>query len=154
MSVSDIRRYSEGLGRHILEDFFTYFADEVLGAGMDRKVFSLYNNEKFVIKYEEYPDQNVLEQFIWGAVKDTVHAKWFAPVIGNSPCNHFNIMQRTAPIRADELPERVPSFFTDLKPSSWGMINGRPVCHDYGKILMLEKGMTKRMKKANWGDEQ
>jgi hypothetical protein len=44
----------------------------------------------------------------------------------------------------------MPAFFTDLKRENFGLLLGRLVCHDYGVNLLMENGMTKRMRKANW----
>ena len=59
-------------------------------------------------------------------------------------------MKYCEPIAAIALPAEVPAFFTDLKPGNWGIYNKHPVALDYGKHMMLERGMTSRMRKADW----
>ena len=95
--------------------------------------------------------QNVAEYTVWESVRYIDDLKgWFAPVFRISDNGRFLIQARTKPVDETRLPERVPSFFTDLQPSKWGSLNGRVVCHDYGLLLTTEKGLTTRMRKADW----
>jgi hypothetical protein len=48
------------------------------------------------------------------------------------------------------LPAEVPTFFTDLKLANWGSYKNHPVAVDYGKHLLLERGQSGRMRKADW----
>jgi hypothetical protein len=47
-------------------------------------------------------------------------------------------------------PTALPAFFTDFKRENFGFIDGRFVCHDYGTTLLMERGMTKAMRKVDW----
>jgi hypothetical protein len=109
-----------------------------------------------VIKVEdESYYQNVHEAEIWRRVHETPLAKWFAPVYRISPLGRIIVMARTVPVVRKDLPTMVPAFFTDTKIQNWGRLkDGRVVCHDYGTNLMLEQGMTKRLKKADWWDQE
>lgn len=123
-----------------------------LGSGMTREVFRFGPDEAYVIKFENESGhfQNVLEWEVWDRIKDTKLAKWFAPCLRISHCGRILIQRYAEPLAAICLPAEIPAFFTDLKPDNWGHIKGQPVAIDYGKTLMLERGMTSRMRKADW----
>ena len=57
------------------------------------------------------------------------------------------LQKRVEPLQKGQLPERVPSFLSDLKLSNFGMFEGRIVCCDYG---LLTWSPAMRMRKANW----
>ena len=126
-----------------------------IGVGASRVVFPLWmdfgknENKDLVIKiaYEKDVSFNVNEYETWQAVVHTEHSKWFAPVISMSKCGKLLIQKRTEPITIP--PEKIPAYMTDVKLSNWGMLNGKPVCHDYGSSgKLLTMGLTKRMQ--NW----
>lgn len=60
------------------------------------------------------------------------------------------LQQYAEPLAAIALPAEVPSFFTDLKASNWGRIGKQPVALDYGRTLLMTKGLSSRMRKADW----
>lgn len=124
-----------------------------LGDGLSREVFRYGPDENYVIKFE--PDashfQNVAEWQLWDRIQYVEkHNKWFAPCLRISHCGRILIQRYAEPIAAIALPAEVPSYFTDLKKENWGVIKGQPVAVDYGKHLMLERGMTNRMRRADW----
>lgn len=123
-----------------------------LGSGMTREVFEYAPCENLVIKFESESGhfQNVAEWQVWNRIRETKHAKWFAPCHMISHCGRILIQHYAKPLAAICLPTEVPAFFTDLKPDNWGSIKGQPVAVDYGKHLMLERGMSGRMRKADW----
>ena len=129
---------------------------EQLGAGATRAVYQWLPDDSLVAKIEErqFDWHNIAELQVWQAVRFTNLAKWFAPCIEIAGNGSVLLQRRTQPIRRDELPAKVPAFFTDLKPSNWGLLDGRPVCHDYGLHLLMEKGMGQgaRLAKAHWND--
>lgn len=124
----------------------------MLGRGISRETYSVRQNDDLVLKFEvvERYYQNTLEWEIWERVSYTKHAKWFAPCVDISACGRILLMKRTLPAEPSSLPKQVPAFFTDTKAENWGMYKGRPVCHDYGVNLLMEKGMTGRMRKPSW----
>jgi len=132
--------------------FLMLTGNELLGFGVGRHVFQYKLDDRFVIKFEhEESFQNTYEWQVWNHIKLTSHARWFAPVENISPCGRILIQRRTKGFPTDRhLPEKIPTFFTDTKPENWGLLKGRPVCHDYGNHLLLENGMTNRMKLAAW----
>lgn len=132
--------------------FLMLTGNELLGNGVARHVFPYLLDDRFVIKFESEENfQNTYEWQVWNHVKMTDLAKWFAPVEHISPCGRILIQRRTKVIDKDrKLPERIPAFFTDTKVDNWGLLNGKAVCHDYGYHLLLEKGMSNRMRKAEW----
>ena len=136
-------------------DLFQLLTDRgrLIGSGISRHVYPYgLDPKRLIIKFEQEENhQNVMEWQIWQSVQYTDLAKWFAPVKAISPCGRILIQHRTKPYStAAKLPNQIPAFFSDVKMDNWGMLKGEPVCHDYGYNLMLEKGMTKRMKNAYW----
>ncbi|WP_328186936.1 hypothetical protein [Marinobacter sp. OP 3.4] len=134
----------------IAHDLFHMLTGEQLGAGMSRTVYDWSLIKNAVVKFEQ-PDfyQNVNEWQTWSRIQETDLAKWFAPCLDISPCGRVLIQAKTKPLDG-KLPDQLPAFFTDTKAANFGIYKGRVVCHDYGLHLMLEKGMTKRMRKVEW----
>lgn len=120
--------------------------------GAHRHVFKHATDPGLVVKLEDIAKHfyNVSEWQVWQRVKSTAHAKWFAPCVDIGPSGTILMMKKAEPATAAKLPRMVPAFFTDLKAENWGFINGKPVCIDYGLHLLLEVGMTTRMRRANW----
>jgi hypothetical protein len=144
----DARYFSSVVAR----EFSDMVIGESLGAGAFREVFAWELDPTLVVKFETAAGSfsNVREHDVWERIRDTELAKWFAPVVRISSCGSVLLMKRTKPITTAELPDKVPAFFTDLKRDNWGRLGKQIVCHDYGNHLLLEKGMTSRMRKANW----
>lgn len=138
----------------VARDFVDLFAGEYLGGGTARHVFTLRTDPTMVVKVETTANsfQNVQEWDVWLRVRETSHAKWFAPCVNISTCGIVLIQRRTMPATEVDYPEKIPSFFTDLKRTNFGRLEDRLVCHDYGLNLLMEEGMTKKLRKAKWWD--
>lgn len=121
-----------------------------LGAGSTRAVYVNDLNPAQVVKIEHGNGfQNVQEWLLWQEVKDKPElAKWFAPCDHISPNGLLLVMRRTEQPKI-AYPDAVPAFFTDLKLTNWGELDGRIVCHDYG-LLARFYSLNKRTKKADW----
>lgn len=136
-------------------DMMRLICGEYLGSGIGRQVYVCAINPKLVIKFEStsHSFQNVKEWEVWQAVSEVEHVKrWFAPCEMISPCGAVLIQRRTT--ECYNFPERMPAFLCDFKSENYGILDGRLVCHDYGMHLMLENGMTKRMRKADWWSQK
>lgn len=136
------------------EEFLNCLCGKMLGDGMGRKVFELpITNGKWCVKFEDDANrvfQNVEEWSVWQSVKDTAFAKWFAPCYWISPNGKVLVMRQTQMMRSEEYPDKIPNFFTDLKFSNFGLLDGNFVAHDYGVHLINQKGLTSRMITAHW----
>lgn len=134
-------------------DFFELFCGKRLGRGISREVYEHALDPTLVIKFETRGEwfQNIIEYQIWTHMQyaPTVNV-WLAPIVHISPCGIVLIQKKTTPPKPGQLPNEVPAWSTDHKASNWGMLRGKPVMHDYGSNLMLEKGATNRLKKADW----
>lgn len=137
-----------GMNRELLE----FLCGDRLGSGMSREVYRFAVAPQYVLKIEtiEHRFQNVEEFRTWQAVEHTAHAKWFAPCHAISGCGRFLLQHYAEPLAACALPAEVPAFFTDLKPSNWGRIGKQPVALDYGRTLLMGRGLTSRMQRADW----
>lgn len=145
--------YDEHLPTTLGRDLARLLIGDMIGRGQFRQVFAHAFDKRKVVKIENgYASfSNVRESDIWKAVEDVKeHARWFAPVYQISGAGCVLVMARTQPVTRKELPDKVPAYFTDLKPENWGKWRGRVVCHDYGNHRLLEQGMTSRMRKADW----
>lgn len=138
----------------ICRDFFGLIAGDELGRGIARRVHVFEPDPSLVLKFETptHSFQNVQEWQVWDRIKDTKHARWFAPCVKISACGTVLLQKRAQPIAARKLPKRVPAFFTDMKSTNWGLIDDRAVSIDYGTHLLMEVGMTGRLRKADWSD--
>lgn len=143
---------NERFNNVVARDFLNLILSERIGQGQFRSVYEYDPDPTCVIKMEDkYTSfSNVTEWQIWDKIKGTEFAKWFAPCVKISGTGVWLIQKKTIPLRAEELPKQVPAFFTDLKAENWGRIGKHVVCHDYGNNLLIEKGMTKLMRKPDW----
>jgi hypothetical protein len=132
-------------------DFFELFVGEKLGEGCYRTVYRHKLDRNLVIKFETgaHCFANIREWEVWNRVECTDHARWFAPCKWISASGVVLIQDRTKKITGDDLPHQVPTYFSDIKPANWGRLkNGEVVCHDYGQHLLIERGLTKRLKRV------
>jgi hypothetical protein len=133
-----------------VNDLKDIFCGELLGEGMNRKVYRYRGDSTLVIKIEttHRSFQNVREWMIWN---DFAHVpevkKWLAPCVDISPCGIVLIQKFVDDIRGHELPKKMPKFLTDLKPANYGIFQKRVVCRDYGTAVL---GLHTVMRKAKW----
>lgn len=124
-----------------------------IGFGIHREVFELRGRPDLVLKVEVTGRTfaNVKEWEVWRHVEDvTAIAHWFAPCVTIDQLGISLIQHRTQPM-PDKVWQKleVPHFFTDVKQANWGLIGGKPVCHDYALNLLMERGMGgKKLKPA------
>lgn len=139
----------------VSREVFSFLCGPMLGYGISRAVFEYAPDPKrWVVKIEcDHYNANVVEWNAWQRVQFTDHAKWFAPCGIMSPCGRVMLQRRCKPIKSySEYPQKVPAHFTDLKYQNWGKLNGVVVCMDYASNLLIEEGMTKKMRVAKWWD--
>lgn len=134
-------------------EFANFFLGNLVGEGCFRSVFQCAHNPKLVVKVEmDDTYENAREHEVWHRVKEVKRiAQWFAPIIQISPCNRIMLMKKTIH-HIDNLkrPDKIPDFFTDIKPENFGWIGNQYVCHDYAGNLLMEKGMRLKLKKVKW----
>lgn len=123
---------------------------DLVGSGLSRQVYLLRSHPDLVLKVEKHDGrfQNVLEWLTWNRVRYTQFRYHFAPCYRISNDGALLLMHRTQ--ITDVYPVHIPNFFTDLKRSNFGEIDGKFVCHDYGTHLLMEKGMRRQMRNAEW----
>ena len=131
---------------------YTLIKGDLLGTGVARQVYRCAFDSSLVVKIETTSRsfQNVLEWEAWDAVRLTKYKDWFAPCVSISPCGTVLLQKYTRDLEPDEVPKDVPNFFCDLKVDNWGFYEGRPVCRDYGRTLLMDKGLSSKMKKADF----
>lgn len=145
-----------------LEDLFGLFAKPVpLAEGQFRIVYEMQTIHKGrVLKREKTHEQiefhNVAESALWREFRGTPLELWLAPCEWISPGGGWLIQHRTTPIHTDDLPRRVPSIFSDLKPHNFGWYKGRIVCHDYGqhRAYRLAAQEGRKLREAKWTPNQ
>jgi hypothetical protein len=138
-------------------DFFNLVCSEKLGTGVAREVFRSAFDPNIVFKFEKDAGsfQNIIEWETWQNVRftegmKTDYAQYFAPCLAISPCGTILAQAAARPLDHTELPEYIPSFFTDIKKDNFGIINGKVVCIDYGNNLLMTLGLNKKKRKAEW----
>ena len=134
--------------RPYAEEFFGFMLGNKLGEGKYRAVYVCEFNDKLVykmeIRFEDLMFSNVMEFETWQQVKDTPHAKWFAPCEGISRGGMILAQQRTQPIDPKRIPKKIPHYLSDAHPDNWGLLKGKPVVHDYGFIGGMMRDTIKR----------
>ena len=123
---------------------FEFLLGKKLGEGCSRTVYELAHDVTKVIKVEKgLPESNINEHQLYWQCYDL--NEWLCPAISISDCGHFLIMEKTTPLRKDELPKDLPWWMIDTKIENFGWLNGRVVLHDYGLfnfydwIILAEK---------------
>lgn len=132
-------------------DLLNMVVGDRLGGGCSRDVFVNDLNPLQVVKFEHGSHfANVQEWLIWQEVKETPElAKWFAPCDFISPDGKVLIQRRTQQPKI-AYPIWVPKFFTDLKLTNWGELEGVVVCHDYAMLARFYTMESHRYKMADW----
>lgn len=125
----------------------------------NRKVYAWLPDPTLVLKVEHHGNtsitgfQNVNEWRVWQHVEHvTAINMCFAPCVFISKCGQYLLQKRTFPMSKAQAPLWVPKFMTDVKMSNFGLLDDKPVAHDYGLHLMLEEGMDLVLKPARWLD--
>ena len=147
------------LERLTLQDLADTLLGDKIASGSERHVYPCHNSLFKVpcvakICTGSQVHQNIIENEIWSRIQYTDHAKWFAPVLAIGNQGRVLIMQRTTLKLPECYPKKIPNFFTDMKYNNYGWIGKQFVCHDYGLTLLMEKGMSKRMRKADWWSDE
>jgi len=145
--------HSNHSGETNKRNLIDFMLGDYIGAGCERRVFEygLDYRHDYVVKIEQSPRANVLEYEIWQEVKDKPqHSKWFAPVVRLSNCGSFLIMERTRPMSPNEFPAYIPSYMADTHQHNWGLIDNKPVAHDYANNNIFTKGLNNRLVKAKF----
>jgi hypothetical protein len=128
----------------ILENPYTtheimhWYLGDLIGEGASRWVFDY--NDDLVLKVEKGDwMSNAIEYDTWVAVQDTKWAKWFAPIVDIS--DNGRLLWQKKCKKVYEQPKKLPSFFSDVKLSNLGELNGRIVAVDYSINKLIEAGM-------------
>lgn len=135
-------------------DLISMICGKKIGSGSYRSVYDFNMNHRLVVKIEPLStDCNITEFMLWDEVRglcgELAWVKdWFAPIHWCSPNGKVIIMEKTKQLDKPR-PDKVPSFFTDVKSNNFGWIGNRFVCHDYGFIHRFIK-YEKKFQKAKW----
>lgn len=135
----------------IKNDFIKLFCGKLIGSGVYRQVYEHKFDKSLVIKVECADSKffaNIQEYSVWLEVQGTVFEKYFAPCVDISENGLILIQKKTKPLK--KRPEMIPAFFTDTKIQNYGTYKGQFCCHDYASHKLYQKGMTKRLVKADW----
>ncbi len=137
------------------EDAFNLLCGDKLGSGIHRNVFECRLRPDLVVKVERQDEwryfSNVHESKFW---TDNQYykpvANWLAPCEYLSPDGRISLQRKVRIATSlDDLPEKLPAFLTDVKPSNYGWFEGRLVCVDYATTL---DKVNVRLKKVSWHD--
>jgi len=133
-------------------DLFELVTGDRVGIGQYRTVYKslLVPDEVLKFEYTAKSFSNVQEMDIWERIALTKFAKWFCPCVSISSCGTILIQKYARDVEDHEYPDEIPVFFTDVKKSNFGMYKGNFVCRDYGANLLIEKGLSNKLKKVIW----
>jgi hypothetical protein len=137
-------------------DFCHLIIGDKIGYGISRHVYSCNQNPRWVFKFETnvHTFQNVMEWELWQAIKDKPEAaKWIAPCEYISDNGMVLIQHKTKPMEIKDMPLKVPSWIVDMDLKNWGLIDGKPVLHDYGFTQLLSNAAKGRLKKHDYHAE-
>lgn len=136
-----------------LEEYKDILLGKKLGYGDYRTVYECSLNKNYVVKVESDANEfaNMREWKVWEEVQYTPFEKWFAPCEMISE-NGLILIQQKVTHKIDELPDKVPYFFTDVKPENWGFIGKNFVCCDYGSLSYSRTWSEKKMRSPKWQD--
>jgi hypothetical protein len=136
----------------IYADAFNMLCGAKIGSGIHRDVFECKLRPELVVKVEiDREFANVFEMKFWDDHQYyNKVAQWLAPCEFLSPDGKILLQQRCDPIsRNYKLPDKLPSFLTDIKRNNFGILNGRLVCIDYAIVI---SNPSTRLRKAIWND--
>lgn len=135
------------------EDAFNLLCGNKIGGGIHRTVFECRLRPDLVVKVEDSGDwryfANVHEMKFWSDNQYTPKiAKWLTPCEFLSPDGRVLLQRRVEPLRStDKLPDKIPSFLTDVKRDNFGILDGNVVCFDYAMTI---PSPSLRQKKVEW----
>lgn len=127
---------------------------EYIGSGSFRDVYGHATNPNWVVKIQRNPGEfsNVIEYEIWSTVAySEEHKKWFAPIHWMSDNGKVIIQERVRPITdINEVPDKIPHYFTDIKKENFGFIGNQLVAvdYDYSLIRFANAALTTKMRSA------
>ncbi len=138
----------------LTRDMFDLVVGQKLGTGAHRTVYRCFLDDSSVFKFESVAGSfaNIVEWESWQTVRYTKYASWFAPVKAISSCGTIILQKFVRDAMEEEYPDSIPAFFTDIKKSNFGILDGKFVCRDYGCNLLMTKGITSKMQKVNWNE--
>lgn len=123
-----------------------------LGSGCYRDVYLCRLDSSLVVKVEreEKEFHNIKEWNIWDELKYSDIKKWFAECIDISNDGKILIQKRVYFGRKEDLPKKIPTFFTDIQPANFGFIKKQLTCCDYGSTIITKMFNDKKLKSADW----
>lgn len=141
----------------LLSSIIDFFIGNYIGEGCSRIVYEYTLDSKYVVKIpnsEHGFSDNLMEFEIYGLLKDTEYGKWLAESKWVSSDGAVLIQRKTKEIKPEDLPENLPSFFTDIKPSNFGKVGKQIVCHDYASsiirfVFLTNLKKTQKVKKSD-----
>lgn len=137
-----------------LHDALTILCGDLIGSGYARTTYIYKPDPRYVIKVQSSREdfQNQTEWKLYTDLKADrcPLCEWLAPVTQISDFGVWMVQRRTEPVGLQYLRKhhkQIPEMFADTKAANWGLMDGRLVCHDYGRLLYHVKG---KLVKANW----
>ena len=122
-------------------EIIDFICGDFLGSGIHREVYDYNLDPKYVVKIDisEECGDNSIEWRIWNNVMHTTDGtkNWFAPCSWISTNGRIMLQRKTKPLydKFKNIPEKIPAYFTDIKPDNFGWIGNQIVAHDYAYCL-------------------
>lgn len=137
------------MSKFVNREAFHLLRGRRIGSGVYRTVYECAIDPTLVVKVETQAHSfcNIAEYEFWTHYQDAPAGKWLAPCTHLSPCGGILLQKRVEPLRDRELPDRLPSFMTDIHRGNFGLFEKRIVCCDYASVVY---DPSMRLKKARW----
>lgn len=135
------------------EDALNLLCHDQIGEGIHRKVWTCRIRDDLVVKVEVDDEwryfANAREMQFWCDWQyHKPVAQWLAPCEYMSPDGRVMLQRRCDPVPPSyKLPDKLPSFLTDVKRENFGLLDGRLVCVDYSTTI---GSPNTRPKKVDW----
>lgn len=151
MTIADEQFLKYSQDPFFCQDMIAFLCGSLIGQGQYRDVFKYNLDDKFVVKIQREAGNfnNIIEWEIWNNMRFTEHKKWFAECSWISGNGRIMLQRKTSPIsKTKPPPERIPSFFTDIKNSNFGWIGNQFTAHDYDFTIvkLTSSGLTNKTK--------
>jgi hypothetical protein len=141
-----------GLGS--LLDISEFLFGDFIGRGTGREVYACRYDPSLVVKLVTVGNANTVEWENWRSLENApTYSRWLAPCIAISARGDVMLQRRTTPVPPAQLPKRLPGWLTDIKPSNFGLLDGKIVAHDYNTLAYLTRrdvGMVKAVWRSDW----
>jgi hypothetical protein len=103
-------------------EFEALIEAEPFSSGTTRQVYNVPSDPDVVVKktINDFPGPNIIERFIWNALRDTSLEDLFGRCVTVSWSGRYLMMERLSDTGEDDVFPDIPDWLTDRKRSAFG----------------------------------